>query len=141
MEKQLPTELWYRIIQFLSTSGQKACLSVSKMHHDIAMKYVFSHVIVTFGLWRRDDEMESMWDINLAPTAVQVIEAKRVAHVNYELLRHIMRTPDFARNVKKLTIPAYSLFEDVPMVYEIGEYFRLVCRLELGSAGYLWRIR
>ena len=85
--------------------------------------------------------MDSMWDINLAPTAVQVIEAKRVARVNYELLRHIMRTPDFARNVKKLTVRAYSLFEDVPMVYEIGECLRLLCRLEPRSAGYLWSIR
>ncbi|KAI1787082.1 hypothetical protein LXA43DRAFT_1098578 [Ganoderma leucocontextum] len=121
MSKQLPTELWYRVIQSLSPRDQKTCLSVCKMHHDITIKYVFSHLIITLGLWRMDDDMESMWDINLARTAVQVIESKRVARVNYALLRHIgMRNPDFARNVKKLTVRAYSLFEETPMEYEIG---------------------
>ena len=121
MDKPLPPELWYRIIQVLPPRDQKTCLSVSKMHHDIAVKYVFSHIIITLGLWRRDDEMDPMWDMNLAPTPVQIIESKRLARANYALLRHIMRTPDFARNVKKLTVRAYSLFEEVPMEYEIGE--------------------
>ena len=112
MAKQLPTELWYRIIQFLPTAHQKACLSVSKMHHDIAVKYVFSHVIISLGIWRSDDEFE---DDSFVPTPDQVLVTKRVSRANYALLRHIMRTPDFARNVKKLTVQAYSYLEENPM--------------------------
>ncbi|PIL26351.1 hypothetical protein GSI_12107 [Ganoderma sinense ZZ0214-1] len=114
MAKELPTELWYRIIQFLPTTHQKTCLSVSKMHHDIAVKYVFSHVIISLGLWRADDEIEE------APTPVQLLVAKRVARANYALLRHVMRTPEFACHVRKLTVQSYSFFEGNHMEYEIG---------------------
>lgn len=118
MAKQLPTELWYRIIHFLPTTDQKTCLSVSRTQHDIAVKYVFSHVIITLGLWRREDEFE---DTEFAPSPLQVHASKEIARANYALLRHIMQTPDFARHVKKLSVRAYSLFERAPMEYEIGE--------------------
>ena len=121
MVKQLPTELWYRVIQSLPIKDQKTCLSVSKMHHDIAQKYVFSHVIITLGLWRKDDEIMREIDFGLAPDTDEVTKASRVAKRNYALLRHIARTPEFAQLVKKLTVRAYSLFEDSPMIYEICE--------------------
>ncbi|KAM5534146.1 hypothetical protein V8D89_012166 [Ganoderma adspersum] len=118
MAKQLPTELWYRIIHFLPTTDQNACLSVSKMLHDIAVKYVFSHVIITLGLWRRDDELEDGMDSS--PTPYDLLASRKIARANYALLRHIMQTPGFARHIKKLTVRAYSLFEGAPMEYEIG---------------------
>ena len=41
MLDKLLTELWYRVTQFLPTNVHKTCLSVLKMHHDIAQQYVF----------------------------------------------------------------------------------------------------
>ncbi|TBU24542.1 hypothetical protein BD311DRAFT_799355 [Dichomitus squalens] len=120
MAKQLPTELWYRTIQFLPTQDQRTCLSVSKLHHDIAQKYVFSHIIITLGLWRRDDDISHGIDFGLTPAPIEVAEASRLAKLNYALLRHITRTPEFARLVKKLTVRAYSLFEESPLIYEIS---------------------
>ncbi|KAI1796940.1 hypothetical protein LXA43DRAFT_495097 [Ganoderma leucocontextum] len=100
----LPTELWYPIIYMLPSLDQKTCLSVSKIFHDIAATSVFSHVTISLGFWR-PFEFESEYD-DLATEEKAAM--KRQANTSYDVLRHIMRTPDFAKKVKKLSVRAFA---------------------------------
>ncbi|KAM5537235.1 hypothetical protein V8D89_009168 [Ganoderma adspersum] len=104
LHASLPTELWYPIISGLPSLDQRTCLSVSKTFHDIASKYVFSHVAISLGLWR-PFEYEIEYE-DLSPE--EKVAMKRQANASYEILRHIMDTPDFARKVKKLCVRAHS---------------------------------
>ena len=102
--RYLPAELWYPIIEILPSLDQKTCLSVSKTLHDIAMTYVFSHVTISLGLWRpfeyegEDDELSNEEKADL----------KRQTDASYEVLRHIIHSPDFARKVKTVSVHAFS---------------------------------
>ncbi len=100
----LPTELWYPIIDMLPSLDQKTCLSVSKTFHDITAIYVFSHVTISLGFWR-PFEYEAE-DEDFSPEEKTAI--KRHANASYDILRHIMRTPDFAKGVKKVSVRAFS---------------------------------
>ena len=104
LHASLPTELWYPIISGLPSLEQKMCLSVSKTFHDIASKYVFSHVTISLGLWRSFEGEIEFEDLS----SEEKTAMKRQADASYETLRHIMHTPDFARNVKKLCVHAHS---------------------------------
>ena len=100
----LPTELWYRIIYMLPPLDQKTCLSVSKTFHDIATTYVFSHVTIYLGLWQpfEFDSEDDEFGIQEKATT------KRQGNISYDILRHIMHTPEFAKKVKKISVRAFS---------------------------------
>ncbi|EJF64849.1 hypothetical protein DICSQDRAFT_167001 [Dichomitus squalens LYAD-421 SS1] len=100
----MPAELWYPIIEMLPSVDQKTCLSVSEMFHDIALTYVFSHVSISLGLWRPFEHI----DDEEVFTDDEKADLIRRADASYEVLRHIMRTPDFARKVKRVSVRAFS---------------------------------
>ena len=90
----LPTELWYPIISLLPSLDQKTCLSVSQTFHYIAATYLFSHVTISLGLWRPYGSSRQHSDEEKAAV-------KRQANAFYDISRHIMRSSDFAKKVKK----------------------------------------
>ena len=99
--QSLPTELWFQVIRQLPSRDQKSCLSVSKVLHDISQTFVFSHIIVRFGLWRNTKPNEDWTD-------EQKAEAARATRLSLELLQHVTRTPDLVRAVTRITVRAYT---------------------------------
>ena len=78
------------------------CLSVSKSLHDISLPLVFSHITVRFGIRRNTDNFLDDW------TEDQKAEAHDATRVSHEFLQHIVRAPEFAQIITKVTVRAYA---------------------------------
>lgn len=100
--RYLPPEIWTNMIQCLHPNDRTPCLSVSKSLHDISLPLVFSHITVRFGIRRNTDDLLEDW------TEDQKVAANNATRVSHELLQHIVRTPEFARVVTKVTVRAYT---------------------------------
>ncbi|KAM5534144.1 hypothetical protein V8D89_012164 [Ganoderma adspersum] len=105
----LPPELWGLVINLLQQRDHITCLSVSKMHHDLAFPNVFSHVRVTFGLWiwrpwRRAGK-------RLRPSSNEREHMVRGNHITLDFLRAIPFRPDLAKVITRLTVYA-CVWED-----------------------------
>ena len=115
----LPNELWSQVIQQLPSHEQRACLSVSKLLHDISQQFVFSHVIVRFGLWRKTKPNEDWTD-------EQKAEADYATRLSLELLKHIISSQELARMVTKVTVRAYAPTGQSHSAELMGEQYVLV---------------
>ena len=114
MLDKLPTELWYRVTQFLPTNVHKTCLSVSKMHHDIVQQYVFEHVIITLELWEGDEAHFHKESDH--PDATQPC---KLAKYHFDFLLHIKNTADFACLIKKFIVRAYAPSGESTLAHQI----------------------
>ncbi|KAI0692125.1 hypothetical protein C8T65DRAFT_670049 [Cerioporus squamosus] len=109
---ELPPELWGPIIELLPPLDRQACLSVSRMIHDIAVPLVFSHVHITYGIpsdCKRLSEIVNPLDSPSPGNAKTQEERAKAAKATSEFLRYIAATPELARGVKRLTVRAISL--------------------------------
>ncbi|TBU21863.1 hypothetical protein BD311DRAFT_869709 [Dichomitus squalens] len=96
----LPPEVWGLIVDQLQAEDQRTCLFLSKLHHDFALKALFAHVTVYFGLWRMDDG-------GLMDSIEKLEEMRRRNNTTFDVLRHISLSPDFARLVRTLSVRAF----------------------------------
>ena len=105
----LPPELWGLVINLLRQQDQITCLSVSKMHHDLALPNVFSHVKVKFGLW-----IWRPWKPDRKPIRPSSNEREHMArghNTTLDFLRAIPSRPDLAKVITRFTIYA-CIWED-----------------------------
>ncbi len=100
---RLPPEIWRLVVKNLSREDARSLLSVCTLFHELAVPSVFSHVTVRFGLWPPHD-----WSGDENDDTQQSKELRRSELSTCELLFHILRTPSFARVVKKLSVRAYG---------------------------------
>ncbi|WP_410959345.1 hypothetical protein, partial [Salmonella sp. SAL4433] len=69
--------------------------------HDISQQFIFSHIIVRFGLWRKTKPNEDWTD-------EQTAEADYATRLSLELLKRIINSQKLARMVTKVTVRAYT---------------------------------
>ncbi|KAM5534151.1 hypothetical protein V8D89_012171 [Ganoderma adspersum] len=129
-----PAELWYEVIRQVSRQDQKTCLSVSKAHHDIAIRSLFSHLRITFGAWYPHGRgSATARGIHYYPDEQDEAMKRRNARIRGEILQHIRRTPHFANIVKKVSILAYAPDEQ-PDLGSLEEALSLLH----GLCGFAW---
>ncbi len=118
----MPPELWRLVVQHLSKDDMAEFLCVCRLFRDVVLPVLFSHVTVEFGLWRPEDP-----DIeDETPGHKQRGEAEEIEEIQEktcEVLFHTMRTPSFARVIKKLSVRAYFV-DDSKGILESCEYSR-----------------
>ena len=105
----LPPELWGLVVNLLRQHDQITCLSVSKMHHDLALPNVFSHVKVKFGLW-----IWRPWKPDRKPIRPSSNEREHMArghNTTLDFLRAIPSRPDLAKVIIRFTVYA-CIWED-----------------------------
>lgn len=118
----LPAELWHEVIRRLSTQDQKTCLSVSRTHHDIAIRSLFSHLHITFGVWYPHGRgSATARGIQYHTDQQEEGMKQRSTRIRDEILQHIQRTPRFANMVKKVSVLAYAADEE-PDLSELRLY-------------------
>lgn len=108
-QTMLPPETWGTVLGFLPKSSQLTLLFVSQYLHDLALRVLFAHVTIRFGLWRMGS---GVWDEVAEETEWGTPEYTRESDENKRrtstLLAHITRTQTFANLVKKISVRAYS---------------------------------
>jgi len=94
---QLPAETWSAIIEFLPLSQQRPCLFVSRLHHDLAIRFLFSVVKVHFI----SESLEETFGCghNVAPSLMAR---------SWEILDYIAHEPNFAKVVKTVVVYAFA---------------------------------
>lgn len=92
-ELLLPVETWSYIAGYLPASEQLKLLHVSRLFHDIALRFVFSTVRI--HLAGSDWEMTDADDI------------QRLMHRSWDILQRIIWDPGFAKVVKTLSVTAF----------------------------------
>ncbi|TFK88952.1 hypothetical protein K466DRAFT_519869 [Polyporus arcularius HHB13444] len=129
---RLPPEVWRLVVEHLSREDARSLLSVCTLFHELAVPSVFSHVTVRFGLWPPHD-----WSADENDDTQQSKELRRRSELSTcELLFHILRTPSFARVVKKLSVRAYGE-EDVFELYALKEAILVMTNI----ASFCWEGR
>jgi hypothetical protein len=103
---QIPTEIWSAIIERLPTSEQKTCLSVSRLHHDLAVRFLFSIIKIYFTR-----ELSGL---------LEEEETRLMSH-SWEILDHITHKRHFANAVKKIVVIALSV--ETEMIFERRELY------------------
>ena len=116
MEKQLAPEVWALVMQHLPAADQRVCLSISSTHRNIARRLVFSDITITLGIWKDVDIEGVTHPLNRKIRG----EVSRDARRSFNLLRHILDTPEFADVVRKVTVRAQELSENVKIAFNIG---------------------
>ncbi|RDX43342.1 hypothetical protein OH76DRAFT_1390660 [Lentinus brumalis] len=106
----LPPELWGMVVHDLSNADMRSFFCVSRLFHDLILPVLFSQVTVRYGLWRPDDEDAQGYQPLEMPVTMEEMHELEHNQLNIcEVLLRIIRTPSFARLVKKLSIRAYSM--------------------------------
>lgn len=128
----IPTELWIKIIRELPSHYQRACLSVSKLFHDISLQFVFAGINVRLGLLT-DAYLahEQFWNEKDTPAGASTTSQ------SHELLQYIVHSPsgDLAQAVKHVSVRAYSPLGESPPSELIGmSYGPYLCSLLNDSA-------
>ena len=123
MYRQLAPEMWVLVMQHLPPPDQRTCLSVSSIHHTIAKRFVFSELAITLGLWK---EARIEGETHLLSDAIQC-EVSRRARSSLALLKHAANVPDFADLVKKLTVRAQGLGDEIYVAFDTGMPLRISC--------------
>ncbi|KAI1787083.1 hypothetical protein LXA43DRAFT_896796 [Ganoderma leucocontextum] len=111
----LPPEIWRFIIDLLPRRDHRTCLFLSKVHHDIAFSNMFSHVTVTFGLWRWRGIPADQFNIQPNDEDDDYRRMVRRNGLTWDILRAISGRPDFAKVVREFTVRAHA--------WEGGEHF------------------
>ena len=120
MYRQLAPEMWVLVMQHLPPPDQRSCLSVSSTHHTIARRFVFSDVTVTLGLWKG---VHVEGETQLLSKAIQD-DVSRRARSSLALLKHAANVSDFADLIKKLTVRAQGLTEEILFAFDTGMSLR-----------------
>ena len=107
-----PAELWHGVIGQLPTADQRTCLSVSRMHHDIAMTFLFSHVHITLGAWCESLRSFASTEV-LGDTVDEDLEHTylRTARITSQIIQYIVQEPAFASKIRRLSVRAYAVDE------------------------------
>ncbi|KAI0794112.1 hypothetical protein C8Q74DRAFT_557670 [Fomes fomentarius] len=95
---QLPTELWQIISDSCPRSTQRTLLSVSSRLHDIAVRSVFAHTRLVFGVKRRAVRTVT------GHSAQDVARSKDDFSRSLAILEHFATCPSFANVVHTLTV-------------------------------------
>jgi len=106
VKTQLPAEVWSCIIELLPPSQQATCLSVSRLHHDLAARLLFS-IIKIYFTWRLSGLAEA--------------EETFLMLRSWELLDNIICDRRFAAVVRKIVV--YSSLADGEMIFERRELY------------------
>ncbi|KAI1787072.1 hypothetical protein LXA43DRAFT_1085077 [Ganoderma leucocontextum] len=125
MYRQLAPEMWVLVVQHLPPPDQRSCLSVSSTHHTIARRFVFSDVAITLGLWK---EAHVEGETHPLSTAIQD-EVSRRARSSLSLLKHASNVSDFADLVKKLTVRAQGLSDEIHVAFDIDILVRALAKM------------
>ncbi|KAL1938401.1 hypothetical protein VTO73DRAFT_11641 [Trametes versicolor] len=100
----LPPELWGLVLQCLSRTDQRSCLSVCPLFRDLSRALLFSRVVIRFGMWKAHER-----DVGWVITDLDLM--RRRGDVNTEILQHIARDARFARLVRTVSVRAYDAME------------------------------
>ncbi|KAJ7287129.1 hypothetical protein C8J57DRAFT_1048758 [Mycena rebaudengoi] len=110
MEVALPVELWTDIVQHLPPSQRRRMLRVSRILHDIALRFVFRVVKIYFMHGEPGFVM-----LNTENERYVRETADYLLHRSWEILHRIISEPCFASVVKVLSVHAFT---DGPAVFE-----------------------
>ncbi|CCM03452.1 uncharacterized protein FIBRA_05585 [Fibroporia radiculosa] len=125
---QLPPELWEDIIKYSTPSSLRACLSVSRLFHDLAVRFLFSTIHIQFGA--------------LSPHGLSPEEhERRVARncsIGSDILCYIASKPSFAVVVKKIVVHSYMVgpyvFDRQLLIDAVSKLSNLSCFVWYGVA-------
>ena len=136
--KGLPAELWARIVLHqIPAEERRKFLLVSSSFRDLVLPVLFSNVTVCFGLWLSEtsDRIVTGEDAELKAALMTDEEVAEMTRLNVQacdILRHISRTPSFAKVIKKFSVRAYFVHHESG-VFELGEspfiFFTHICGL------------
>lgn len=98
---RLPTELWHLVIEHSPRDAQRKWLFVSKFYHDITFPIVFKKLSFYYASSGGISEELSICDL---ASQCHVQQSNR----NETLLRHIVRTPAFARVIREIFVCWYE---------------------------------
>lgn len=110
----LPPELWQEVVCHLPRSSQRACLSVSRAFHALALRLVFTDVTVYFGAW-------DTWDAEAEETDqdANALEDERSSR-SFDLLHRIIADPLLANSIRELEVHAFKV-DGKRGIFEIRE--------------------
>jgi hypothetical protein len=99
----LPVELWHETFRHLQRSEQRAVLGVSRIFHDIAMRFLFSTVKIYFTAW------DAYTEAGAPPSFVRTrYESELLLNTSWEILDYIVDNSTFAQVVKKVIVYAFA---------------------------------
>jgi hypothetical protein len=111
----LPLELWHEIFQYLQHSQHQAVLAVSRMFHDVAIRFLFSAVKIYFTAWKADDGRSRSPSLFVRDQH----QSELLLNISWEILDHIVENPSFAQVVRKVIV--YASAEEGQAVFEQRE--------------------
>lgn len=98
---RLPTELWHLVIEHSPRDAQRKWLFVSKFYHDITFPIIFKKLSFYYASSGGISEELSICDL---ASQCHVQQSNR----NETLLRHVVRTPAFARVIREIFVCWYE---------------------------------
>ncbi|EIN12519.1 hypothetical protein PUNSTDRAFT_42110 [Punctularia strigosozonata HHB-11173 SS5] len=99
---QLPVETWAHILSYLPAAERIPALSVNRLLHDVALRFVHSSVHIHLGAW--ETVHPNFNDLGIPAPELLRRNAQRSA----EILQHIVTNARFAKNVRKLSVYAFA---------------------------------
>lgn len=102
-----PPETWDAIIRCLPRYERQNCLSICRSIHDVALRLLFHHVILEFGIW---ELLKPQYNDLEAPEERVLATVKRRTA---ELLVHIALNPRFAQVIRHLTIHSFIMRDEL----------------------------
>lgn len=101
----LPPELWQEVFAWIPQDTARACLSVSRSFHGLALRVVFRNITIFFGAWESAEAKESVYQAE--KREYDVLEDERSA-MSSAILHRISHDPSFAAIVRAVDVHAYK---------------------------------
>ncbi|KAH9925743.1 uncharacterized protein B0H18DRAFT_1119249 [Fomitopsis serialis] len=105
MSSLLPPELWQEVFTCLPEDTTRTCLSVSKVFHDISLRFMFRSVTIFFGAWESAEAKEDVYDAD--KVILDALEDDR-SSMSSAILHRIASDPSFAVIVRSIDVHAYK---------------------------------
>jgi hypothetical protein len=111
MAATLPVEMWTDIVQYLPPARRRDMLRVSRLLHDIAIRFVFATVKIYFM-----HQEPAFYMLNTENERYVRETSDYLLNRSWEMLHCIITKPLFANVVKTLSVHAFT---DGPAVFDL----------------------